>query len=154
MGGFQNAITGGLSTITSANSVVSITAAGLYPSPVQLSGYSADKAWSTDNLEIAETQIGVDGRMTAGWIFNTVKQTFSLQADSPSIIIFQNIWAAMAAVRDIYYLSATIEIPSTGERFICNKGVLKGVKTIPDANKVLAAMEFMIEWASIQASVS
>ena len=154
MGGFTNATTGGLSTITSANSVVSIQVAGLYPTPVQLSGYSADKAWSTDNLEIAETQIGVDGRMTAGFIFNLVRQTFSLQADSPSIPIFQAIWAAQAAVRDIYYLSGTIEIPSTGERFVMNKGVLKGVKTIPDANKVLAPMEFQIEWASVQASLT
>lgn len=151
---FSNTTTGGPSTITSANSVVTITAAGLYSSPVQLSGYSADKAWGTDNLEIAETQIGVDGRMTAGWIFNTVKQTFSLQADSPSIQIFQSIWAAQAAVRDIYYLSATIEIPSTGERFVCNKGVLRQIKPIPDANRVLAAMEFLIEWASVQASLS
>lgn len=154
MGGFTNAITGGASTITSANSVVSITVPGLYSSPVQLQGYSADKAWSTDALEIVETQKGVDGRMTAGWIFNTVKQTFSLQADSPSIAIFQSIWAAMAAARDVYYLSGTIDIPGTGESFICNKGVLKSVKTIPDANKVLAPMEFTIEWSSVHASLS
>jgi hypothetical protein len=154
MGGFRNAITGGASTITSANSVVSITVPGLYGFPVQLQGYSADKAWSTDNLDIAETQIGVDGRMTAGYIFNTVKQTFSFQADSPSIAIFQSIWAAMATVRDIYYLSGTIDIPSTGESFICSKGVLKAVKTIPDANKVLAAMEFSIEWQSVRVSLN
>lgn len=151
---FLNLTTGEASTITSANSVVTIAQSTLFPSGVNLQGYSVDKAWSTDALEIAETQKGVDGRMTAGWIFNTVKMTFQFQADSPSISVFQNIWSAMRAARDVYYLSGNIEIPSTGETFSLVKGVLKSVKTIPDAAKVLQAMEFVVEWSEIVATLS
>jgi Tail fiber protein gp32 len=151
--GFLNPLTGGPSTITSANSVVTLSAPGIYNQPVQLQGYSADKAWSTDMLDLAETQIGVDGRMTAGYIFKVVKQTFSLQADSPSIQIFETIWAAMAQARDIYWLSGTIDLPSTGQSYAMIRGVLTGVKTIADAAKVLQAKEYTIEWQLVQASL-
>jgi len=151
--GFTNPVTGGPSTITSANSVVTLTVPGVYNQPVQLQGYSADKAWSTDMLDLAETQIGVDGRMTAGYIFKTVKQTFSLQADSPSIQIFQSIWSAMASIRDLYWISGTIDLPATGQSYVMTRGILTSVKAITDAAKVLQAMEFVIEWQLVQASL-
>lgn len=136
-------------TITSANSVFTISVLGLFPVPQQLKGYSAEKAWSTDNVDLAETQIGVDGRMTAGYTPNVVKQTISLQADSPSKQIFTSIARATKAARDIYYISGTIDLPSTGESFVCTRGVLQAVKPLPDAAKVLQPMEFMIVWESI-----
>lgn len=151
--GFTNPTTGGASTITSANSVVTLTVPGVYDQPVQLQGYSVDKAWSTDMLDLAETQIGVDGRMTAGYIFKTVKQTFSIQADSPSIQVFETIWAAMAQVRDIYWISGTIDLPSTGQSYTMIRGVLTVIKTIADAAKVLQAKEYTIEWQLVQGSL-
>ncbi len=151
--GFQNPLTGGPSTITSANSVVTLTVPGVYDVPVQLQGYSADKAWNTDMLDLAETQIGVDGRMTAGYIFKTVKQTFSLQADSPSIQIFESIWQAMASIRDIYWMFGTIDLPSTGQSYVMTRGVLTGVKALTDAGKVLQAREFVVDWQQVFASL-
>ena len=136
-------------TITSANSVFTITVPGIFPVPQQLRGYAADKAWDTDTVEIAETQMGVDGRQTAGFVFNPVPQKISLQADSPSKKIFTAIAAAMRSARDIYYISGTIDLPSTGESFVCARGVLKGVKPLPDAGKVLQPMDFQIVWESI-----
>jgi len=153
MGDFNNQVTGGASTITSANSVVSITVAGLFTTPVQLQGYSADKAWDTAAVVVTETQIGVDGRKTAGLVFNPVKQTFSFQADSPSVQIFESIFAAQRAARDVYYLSPTIDLPATGESYICNKGTLEDYNSVASAGKVLTAREFSINWGSIQPSV-
>ena len=149
MGGFLNAITGGASTITSANSVVSIIVAGLFPSPVQLQGYSTDKAWDTAAVVLTETQIGVDGRKTAGLVFNAIKQTFSFQADSPSVQFFEAIYTAQRAARDVYYISAIIDLPSTGESYVCNKGTLEDYNSVASAGKVLSAREFSINWGSI-----
>jgi hypothetical protein len=140
-------------TITSANSMFTITVPGLFPTPVQIQGYSAERAWNTDAQELAETQMGVDGRMTAGFTPNPVNQTVSLQADSPSKVIFNAIAAAQRQSREIYYISASISLPSTGESFILTKGVLKGVKAIPDAAKVLQPMDFAITWESINSSL-
>lgn len=141
-------------TITSANSVFTIAVAGLFPAPQQLQGYSAERAWETDSVELSETQMGVDGRMTAGWTPNPVSQRVSLQADSPSKQIFLAIQRAMKAARDVYYISGTIDLPSTGESFICTRGVLKSAKPLPDAGKVLQPMDFQIVWESIQPTLS
>lgn len=146
---FVNAVTGGQSTITSANSVFSITVPGLFNSPVQLQGYSADKAWDTAAVVVTETQIGVDGRKTAGLVFNPVKQTFSLQADSPSVNIFEAIYNAQKVVRDVYYIYATIDLPSTGESYVCTKGTLEDYNSVASAGKVLQMRDFSINWQNI-----
>lgn len=142
------------STITSANAVFTISVAGLFPVPQQLQGYSAERAWNTDNVDLAEVQMGVDGRMTAGYTPNPVRQTISLQADSPSKQIFTAIANAMKAAREVFYISGTIDLPSTGESFICARGILQAVKPLPDAGKVLQPMDFMIIWESINPTLS
>lgn len=146
---FLNAVTGSSSTITSANSVFSITVPGLFNTPVQLQGYSADKAWDTSAVVLTETQIGVDGRKTAGVVFNPVKQSIALQADSPSTLIFEAIFAAQLAARDVYYIYATIDLPATGQSYVCNKGTLEDYNSVATAGKVLQMRDFGINWQSI-----
>jgi hypothetical protein len=141
-------------TITSANSVVTLSVAGLFPAPVQLQGYSTERAWQSDNQELAEVQMGVDGRMTAGFVPNPVRQTFALQADSPSKAIFKAIADAMKAARDVYYVTGSISLPSTGEAFSCVRGVLQNHKAIADAGKVLQAMDYTIVWQDIQSTIA
>lgn len=140
-------------TITSANSVFTIVIPGLFPSPVQLYGYSSDKAFTTEAVDLAEVQMGVDGRMTAGYTPNPVKQTVTLQADSPSKSIFVVLIQAMKTAREIYYISGSIALPSTGESFALTRGILTNAKQIPDAQKVLQPVDYTITWESINRSL-
>ena len=136
-------------TITSANAVISLSVPGLFPVPVKLSGFSADKAWSTDQVELSESQRGVDGRKTSGIIYAMPVQNFSLQGDSPSRSFFNTIYNAQIAQGDVYYINGTITLPSTGESFTCTKGTLKNWKPLPDGGKVLQPVEFAVEWESV-----
>lgn len=140
-------------TITSANSVFTLVVAGLFPAPVQLQGYASDKAFLTEAVDLAEVQMGVDGRMTAGYTPMPVKQTVSLQADSPSKDIFTALIQAMKTAREIYYITGNIVLPSTGETYAMTRGVLTNAKQIPDAQKVLQPMDFVITWESINRSL-
>ena len=149
MGGFYNVVTGGASTITSANAIVTITVPGLFDTPVQLEGFSVDKAWDTASVVRNESQIGVDGRKTAGRVFNPIKQTFSFQADPPSVAIFEVIDAAGRLVNDVYYIYANITLPSTTQSYLCVKGTLEDMNPMASAGKVLSAREFSISWADI-----
>ena len=121
-------------TITSANSVFTIVVAGLFPAPVQLRGYASDKAFTTE---------AVDGRMTAGFVPNPVKQTVTLQADSPSKDIFTAMIQAMKTAREVFYISGSIALPSTGESFTLTRGILTNAKQIPDAQKVLQPVDYV-----------
>jgi len=143
-----------MSDITSANSIVSITVAGLYTTPVILEGYSADSAWNSDNRTGAEVQRGVDGRQTAGVVKNPTKQTFHFQADSPSVAVFEAIDTAQDITNTIYYISATITLPGPGKVYSGVRGVLTDVKPIPDAGKVLQAVEYVISWESLRSSIA
>lgn len=136
-------------TITSANSVFTIVAPGLFPVPVQIQGYSTDKAFVTDPLDVAEVNMGVDGRMTAGYTPNPVKQTITLQADSPSKSIFNLLIQTMKTLRTVFYMSGSISLPSTGESYVLTRGILTQVKQIPDAQKVLQPIDYVITWESV-----
>lgn len=140
-------------TITSANSVFTIVIPGLFPAPVQLQGYASDKAFTTEAIDLAEVQMGVDGRMTAGFTPNPTKQTVTLQADSPSKDIFTALIQAMKTAREVFYISGSIALPSTGESFTLTRGILTNTKQIPDAQKVLQPMDFVITWESVNRSL-
>ena len=152
MSDFYNAVTGGASTITSANAVVTITVPGLFNTPVQLQGFSTDKAWDAAAVVVTESQIGVDGRKTAGLVFNQIKQTFSFQADSPSVAVFEKIYSSMKTANDVYYIDGNIFLQGTSQNYHCIKGTLEDYNSMASAGKVLAAREFSISWGSIAAS--
>lgn len=140
-------------TITSANSVFSLVIPSLFPAPVQLQGYSVDRAWNTPGQDLAEIQMGVDGRMSYGYIPKEIPMTISLQADSPSKSIFTALARAIKAARDQFTISAVIVLPSTGESFTMTRGVLQNAKAIADAGKVLQAMDYIIVWQDIAATL-
>jgi hypothetical protein len=136
-------------TITSANSVFTIVVASLFPVPVNLQGYSSDKAFTTEAIDLAEVQMGVDGRMTGGYTPMPTKQTITLQADSPSRAIFSTLIQATKTAREIFYISGSIALPSTGESYTMTRGILTNVKQIPDAQKILQPVDFVIQWQSV-----
>lgn len=140
-------------TITSANSVFTLVVNGLFPTPVQLEGYSSDKAFITEALELAEVNMGVDGRMTAGFTPMPTKQTISLQADSPSKSFFQAVIQSEKAAREVFWFSGSLYLPSTGESFALTRGILTSGKQIPDGAKVLQPMDFVITWQSVDRSI-
>ena len=141
-------------TITSANASFIIAVPGLYPAGVTLAGFSAERAWETADLQVTESQMGVDGRKTSGYTPMMVEQTISLQADSPSKQVFNAIYRMMKATRDAVYITGSIFLPSTGESFAGVKGTLKNFKPLPDAAKVLQPMNFSIEWESLDPTLS
>lgn len=140
-------------TITSANAVFTLTVPGIFPAPIQLQAYSADRAWQTDNQETTESQIGVDGVKASGWVPAMVKQTVTLLANSPSRSLFNAIARAQKANHDAIVFQGTIVLPSTGESYSCINGTLKSYKPLQDAAKVLGPTDYEIEWQDIQPSL-
>lgn len=141
-----------MSTITAANSVVTLSIANLYPTPQQLQGYSADAAFATGDVETAETVMGVDGFMSAGWVPFKTDQTYSIQADSDSRRIFEDWLSAQNQQREVYIATGLIILPAIGRQYVMTRGVLTKAKQIPDAKKVLQAVEYTITWAQITPS--
>ena len=74
-----------MSSLTSANSVIMLTIPGLFDTPQQIQGYSADDIFDTGQVSNAEVLMGIDGKLSGGWIPAVKTQTYTLQADSLSV---------------------------------------------------------------------
>lgn len=138
-----------MATITSANSVFTLTATAVFPVPQALQGYAADDAFAVEAIAMADVMMGVDGKLSAGYTPTPTKVTISLQADSPSIAIFQAIVDATRVSRDIIYLDGNIVLPATGKSYSLTKGVLTNASQIPDAKKTLQPQKYEITFESV-----
>jgi hypothetical protein len=150
-----------VSTITSANSSLVLTPrltsavlSGLLPAlagvgfPVQ--GYASDDAFATDAVDSAEARVGVDGIMSAGWLPRLTKQTITLQADSPSLQLFNALVGAQDALREVIFLDGVLTLPSVGITYALVKGVMTRITPIIPAKKVLEPVTYEITWGTVQ----
>jgi len=140
-------------TITSANSILTMVVPGLFPVPVSIQGYASDDAFMLDALDLAEVSMGVDGKMSAGYTPQPVKQTITLQADSASKDFFSILTQAIKTAREVFYISATLSLPSTGESFTFTRGILTSVMQAPDSKKMLQPQKFVITWESVNRAI-
>lgn len=138
-----------MSTITSANSVFTLVVLDVFPVPLNIQGYAADDAFTVDSVDASETMMGVDGIMSAGFVPFITPMTISLQADSPSISLFDAWLAAEAAAKEVFFANATITLPSVKKSYVLTKGALKKIKQFPDAKKVLQPVQYGIDWQSV-----
>jgi hypothetical protein len=123
--------------------------------PLQLQGFAADDVYDTDPIESAEFLMGVDGKLSAGWVAVAVKQNYKLQADSPSIPNIFDVWFnAQQAVRDLFPANGVILLTAIGKKFTMTRGFLNGYKPLPDAKKLLQPQTFSITWESVQPAVA
>ena len=139
------------STITSANAVITLSISGIFSAPQQLQGFSTDNIYEAGDQVVTETMMGVDGRLSGGFVFTPTQQTFTLQADSPSNGIFETWAAQQRSQKDAYYASGRTLLPSTGEEYICTRGFLISYPPMPTAAKVLQPRKYVIQWESVLA---
>lgn len=138
-----------MKTITSANSVFTLTVAGVLPAPFQLQGYAADDAFSAEAVDTAETMVGVDGKMSGGYVPRITPMRIVLQADSDSIEVFDQWLGYQDARKEVFPAEAVIILPAIQKAYGCHKGFLKRVTPFPAAKKVLQPVEYTIDWEAI-----
>lgn len=141
-----------MASLTAANAVITLTVPGLFNTPVQLQGFSAQNIYEMQAVEINQTLMGVDGKLSAGFVFNAVSQTFMLQADSASNQIFE-IWAStMRTNRDTLRCNGETLLTSVNRSYVCNNGALTSYPPAPAAGQILQPRSYIIVWESIVAN--
>jgi hypothetical protein len=136
-------------SITAANAVYMISVTGLFSTPQQLQGFAADDVFSTENLQSAETQMGVDGRLSGGFVYKEIVQSIMLQADSDSNFIFEQWWAAQQTAAEVLTANATVILKNLNSKYTLTRGFLTGFSPLPDAKKLLQPRRFSITWNSV-----
>lgn len=138
-----------MGTLTAANSVVSIAIPGVYNSPQTLQGYATDDAFSTGEVTNAEVQVGVDGQVSAGFVFNLIEMTFTFQPNSKSIAVFNNWSLANQAARETIAATGSISLPAIGYKYAGSNGYLTRAAVIPNVKKILQPVNYTVTWGTL-----
>lgn len=132
--------------ITSANSTAIMVVEELFPSGFAVEMFAADTAISQGDDTVAETRMGVDGKMVAGFVPSIKSITVTLEAPSPTISYMETLYQASQSNRRTYKVHLTITIPSIGKTYKYTNGVLKTAKPLPDLKKVLEPQNFAFDF--------
>lgn len=129
-----------------------LSISSLYVVPQQLQGYAVEDVFDIDPLEIAETMMGVDGHLSAGYVNVPTKQGITLMADSNANIIFDNWYISQKQLQDVYFANGSITLPSLGVVYTLTRGVLTTYQPAPNGKKVLQPRKHVITWESMTPS--
>lgn len=142
-----------MANLTSANAVITLQVAGVFSTSFRLEGFSADNIFDAPETEFAQTAMGVDGRLSAGMVFNPFVQTFMIQADSSETLARFERWAERQQTnRTVYEASGTTKLVSVNRSYILKRGFLTTGNQVPPAGRILQPRRFTITWESVTAS--
>jgi hypothetical protein len=135
--------------ITSANSAILVSIPQLFPIPQQLQGFAADDIFDIPAIESVETLMGVDGVLSAGFVFKPLPMEVTLQADSALNGFFDQWWTQMQATLSTFAANGVIRLPAISTKFTLSNGFLTSYKPTPAAKKLLQPRRYMITWNTI-----
>ncbi len=135
--------------IGSSNASLTLAIFPLFAIPQVLQGFATDDVYDIPRIKSVDTQMGVDGVLSAGFTYVEIPQTIYLQADSASNLVFDTWWAQMQAAQTTYRAQGLIRLPSIGSKFVQRNGFLTGYKPSPQVKKLLQRREYEITWEAI-----
>ncbi len=136
-------------SITSSNAVLYLAVVGIAVVPVQIKEFAADDIFSMDPVEPAEVLMGVDGVMSAGFVYVPRKQAITLQGNSPSADFFDNWELAQITAGDQFFANGTLLLPSIGKKWAMTGGALTTFSQIPDSGKTIRPRRYGLTWERV-----
>lgn len=129
-------------TLTTANSAFSLSARGLFPVPFALEGYSTDDSFSVEDVTPVEAQMGVDGKLSFGYLPTPKVVTFMFQADSPALDFLDQIVATQEAQNEAVLIDGTGRLQGVQDKIAMVKGAITSYTPAAKAGKVLQPRKF------------
>ncbi len=141
-------------TITSANDTFILDVAGLgallgIATQFKVQGFASDDAFDIEDSNPVEVRKGVDGKKSSGFTPFLVKQVIHLQADSPSIDLFDAWLAAMKAQQEDITCDGSIVSPSVGKIYTLRNGSMTRISQMPPNKKVKEPQTYEITWDQV-----
>jgi hypothetical protein len=138
-------------TLTVANSVLAMTTEALFPAAQVLTGYAADNIFEADAVENGEYSMGIDGKLSAGFVFNEIPFTLTFQADSDSLKLFEQVWQYEVSNRTKLLQNLTVTLPANRRRYDLKNGFMRSYKA-PAGQKILQPAVIAFVFARIEPS--
>lgn len=136
-------------SITSADASFVLSSDDLALAAVQIQGFAADAAWAMGDTEVAQTVRGVDGRLSAGFVYGDYSMTITLMPDSDSSPVFDAIMTGAVAGRAVYRVNGVLTLPSNGYTYNLTRGIVTTGRIMPDGQRVLQPRTWTIMWERV-----
>jgi len=136
-------------TLTVANSSMVLVVADLFPSGVPLQGYAADEVFSAEPATHIETMMGVDGRLSGGWVPSERTVNLSLMGDSDSNFVFEEWAGAQRQRRDALIATLIVTVFAINRVYTCTYGFLRTYSSLPDGRRILQPRRYAITFQAI-----
>lgn len=127
-------------TITSANSTIMFRAKGIYDNWIQVQGAQTDSFWKFEEQARAEARVGVDNIVSYGYTPFVSTIDLSLEANSPSVSIFDRVLARFDADSEVTTVELMVSVPAVGLNytfegtFVSSHGGISGGKLLEGVN--------------------
>lgn len=135
--------------ITSANATLILTVDDLFPQGIQLYMFATDQSLSMSELTVAETRMGVDGNLVAGFVPNPKEVNIMLEAASPSYSSLATLYRATEQKRGIYQCTLIATVPSIKQVYTWTAGVLVKGTPVPPFKKILDPTSWTFHFARL-----
>jgi hypothetical protein len=139
-------------TLTSANAILMLSVAGLFDVAQRIQGFAADDITDTDAASPKQTAMGLDGRLSAGFVPVPIVQNITLQADSLSIDFFDQWVEAEKQAREAYVASGTLIIESVERKYDMVRGFLTSYPPTPSLRNMIQPRRYTLTWESVSPS--
>ncbi|WP_374413289.1 hypothetical protein [Novosphingobium colocasiae] len=136
-------------TLTSANAILMLSVVPIFAVPQRIQGFSTDDITDMDGIDTAETAMGIDGRLSAGFVPVSIRQNITLQADSESNDLFDIWYTTERAQKEKFVAGGILTIPGTKRQYTLYRGFLRNYAPIPGLRKTAQPRRFTIEWEKI-----
>lgn len=140
-------------TLTTANSVLSLSCPTLGIAAVQIQGFATDDAFDSPDVKPVEAIVGVDGQKSSGFVAYLVMFKFVLQATSPSIDVMDAIQEGIQALGDDVEINVSLESPALGKLWTMQNGSLTSYKPLPQGKKLLGPQSYEVTFERVISSV-
>ena len=138
--------------ITSADSTLILTVEDLYSSGFTVTNFAADTAFEAADSTIAETRMGVDGKLAAGYTPNPTELTLTVEADSDSAEKLQNVYEKSVTNKKAYVVKAQVTIPAISKEITLKNGVMTTARSFPSVKKTLDSVSYKFVFESVSSA--
>lgn len=131
--------------ITAANANLNIISTN---GVIDVTKFSADGIIDMDQVRLAETRVGVDGQMVAGYVPQGRHAVLHLEAVSNGVEYLMNLAMTCQATKTPAAVVLTLTVPSMEKRFTCT-GFLTDVPPAYNLGTTVNALDFGFDFQDV-----
>ena len=138
--------------ITSSNAIIIYKDNMLVKAGMPLVKFATDQSLTSDEVAIAETRMGVDGKMAAGYTPNITPVTIMFEADSPSWRLIEQSINIARQLKIVVECELIVTIPSLLKIYKYKNGVIKSLTNVA-MKKVLDPVTLKMDFEEVTSSL-